>query len=80
MQQMSMTLAFNKFFGKKVGQTLVEMDSEGLPPEIQDEKKGWEFVCENHHGTAYWNGITGEFCWVSQECEAKLSRLTISGK
>lgn len=55
------------------------MDSASLPPEVQWEKKGWEFVCENHHGVAYWNTKTGEFCWVNTDKnKASLSSLVSS--
>jgi hypothetical protein len=37
----------------------VERSWRDLPEEIQKETGGWGYVCENHHGTAYWNHETG---------------------
>jgi hypothetical protein len=55
----------------------VERSWRDLPEEIQKETGGWGYVCENHHGTAYWNHETGEFCWIPQDGQkAKFSRLT----
>jgi hypothetical protein len=31
------------------------------------ENKGWDWICENNHGTCYWNKITGELMWLSDE-------------
>ncbi len=29
-----------------------------------NSKEGWDFVCENNSGTAYWNELNGELMWV----------------
>ena len=31
------------------------------------ENPNWIWYCENHHGTCYWNNVTGEIMWVCDD-------------
>ncbi len=33
------------------------------------KQKGWDHICENHHGSCYYNSVTGELIWEADEDE-----------
>jgi hypothetical protein len=34
---------------------------------------GWNEVCENRYGIAFWNSNTGELLWIAQEGDSTVS-------
>jgi hypothetical protein len=37
-------------------------------------KKNWVFFAENLYGSVYWNEVTGEILWISDDDESSLDK------